>query len=523
MAEYPIKPSHNVFKKYRTVNYINSYVFAPPVDLSTNTQIGGVSGSLSSPALLASKLAIDVSRITNFSIVGSDIQCKITGSYVIPISCFFNDSNITYYTDSDGLVTNLRNYAFNGASKIKSIEFKGVINSDGSWLLENSSVLEFSLPNATSILNIPFNLASNLIAVYIPKCTNLGGSSANNSLLSGVPASAIIYAHPSLATNNSGAPDGDLTGRIVRYVTNSTVPNPAITLSAGTLYNTAIQLNFTAPTGSANSIDYYLVYNNGILIGKITASGRYIKALIANTYYNLTVVAVDVFYNKSAVSNSISVTTSNNSNDISVGLVSYYKLNETSGTSVVDSFSENNLTNIGGVSINQSGKIGTSYGVTAANKYLKGNYSGSINTTFSINTWIYRTGNPTMDNATLVEVGNYESNSGFGIWMNLSNQLSWCINQNYNHYSSLLTIPLNTWTMVTMTYDGSSVKMYLNAVLKTTSAQTTNPNPSTFIQFFNEYPGRNALCSIDETGIYNIGLTQGKIDALYNSGTGITL
>jgi len=310
MGEIAINPTHNVHQKYRQMNLVNPYIFAPTVDLSTNTYIGGVASTIGTASALATRLAIDVSRITAFEIVGSDIKCKITGSYVIPTSCFYNDSNITYYTDSDGLITDLQNYAFNRTSKIKYLEFKGVINSNGSWLLENSSVIEFSLPNATSILNIPFNLASNLVAVYIPRCTNLGGSSANNNTLYGVPASAIIYAHPSLATNNSGTPDGDLTGINVHYVTNFTAPNPVTTLAVATSYNTAIQFNFTAPTGSTNAIDFYEVYVNGIYHNKFTGSIGYAIGLTASTSYSLTVKVVDVFYNKST-SNIITASTSN--------------------------------------------------------------------------------------------------------------------------------------------------------------------------------------------------------------------
>jgi len=126
-------------------------------------------------------------------------------------------------------------------------------------------------------------------------------------------------------------------------------------------------------------------------------------------------------------------------------------------------------------------------------------------------------------NAPLFGFGDYPSNSGAGIWMNSSNQLSWIINQNFNHYSSLLAIPLNTWIMVSAVYNGADVKMYLDGVLKTTTTQTTNPSSSTFIQIFFNFSGGNALCKIDEPCIYNLALTQTQIDLLYNSGNGITL
>ena len=71
-----------------------------------------------------------------------------------------------------------------------------------------------------------------------------------------------------MQTINSGGVEGDLalfdslgTNSVV-YVTNFTPPNPVINLSAGTIYNTAVQLNFTPPT-SVNGVDFYEVYLNG--------------------------------------------------------------------------------------------------------------------------------------------------------------------------------------------------------------------------------------------------------------------
>jgi hypothetical protein len=292
MAEYPISPKHNVFKKYRTVNYINSYVFAPPVDLSTNTEIGGVASTISTPALLAAKLAIDVSRITNFSIVGSDLKCKITGSYAIADNTF-STNGITYFNDVNGLVTSLGAEGLKNGT-LKYAYLKNLISAGPSCFADGSgNIRDF---------------------IYIPNCTNLGGTSGNNGCFEVGFQTRVIYAHPSLATNNAGAPDGDLAyaisqGVIVRYVTNFTAPNPITTLAAGMIYNTAIQLNFTPPS-STNAIEYYELYLNGVYSKKII-SGEYIIGLTPSTSYNFTVYAVDIFYNKSLVSNIVTQSTSN--------------------------------------------------------------------------------------------------------------------------------------------------------------------------------------------------------------------
>lgn len=286
--------------------------------LTTNTEIGGVASTISTPALLASKLAIDVSRITNFSIVGSDIKCKITGTYSMDdpgtlTVGFGGDSNITYFRDNDNLLVGVGNYIFWNCPNLTELKVEGLLSIENS--IGTSPIKKLIFPLATSVSDFKNN--PKLETLFIPLVTSLGSTSGNNDVFGATIFSAYIYAHPSLATNNVGAPDGDLAyaisqGATVRYVSNFTVPNPITTLTNGTIYDTSIQLNFTPPS-STNTIDYYECYANGILKNTITTSGQYITGLTASTSYNITVVAVDIFYNKSVISNSVSASTNTNS------------------------------------------------------------------------------------------------------------------------------------------------------------------------------------------------------------------
>jgi len=313
MAEYPIKPSHNVFKKYRTVNYINSYVFAPHIDLSTNTEIGGVAASLGTPALLASKLAIDVSRITGFSVVGSDIKCKITGSYPLPIDCFRGNNNITYYKDTDNLVNYIGNDAFTLTTKMKRIDFDGVL-SIGTNIQSSSEITEVILRNCLSIGNELYTLPNNksLKLLCLPKLTSLGTTSGNENILISQSINMKIIVPIAMQTSNSGGVEGDLIGRNVTYVSNFTKPSAITDLVGLDIYSEVVKLNFTTPI-SANTIMYYEFYANGIFKNTSLSTG-YIEGLANNTNYNITVHCVDIFGNKSLVSNSINVTTSFNTN-----------------------------------------------------------------------------------------------------------------------------------------------------------------------------------------------------------------
>lgn len=319
MGEIAINPIHNVHKKYREMNLVNHYVFTPPVDVSTNTEIGGVASTISTPALLASKLAIDVSRIANFSIVGSNIKCRINGNYSIIASAFGSTSTITYYYDSEGLVNSFTEAnTFSSCSSLYDLLFPGLSSVFGSYNFNITPMLKtIELPYLVSTSNASFAYGSGTFIkkIYIPRCTSLGSSSGDNGVFSGITTGSIVYCNPALATNNAGGPDGDLAyaisqGATVRYVANYTASSPVTTLSSGTIFNTAIQLNFTPPS-STNAIDYYEVFVNGVYNKTILGSGEYITGLSVNTSYQLTIYARDIFYNKSLVSNIVTQSTSN--------------------------------------------------------------------------------------------------------------------------------------------------------------------------------------------------------------------
>ena len=205
----------------------------------------------------------------------------------------------------------------------------------------------------------------------------------------------------------------------------------------------------------------------------------------------------------------------------------YWKLDETSGT-FADSANSYNLTNTGAVyGGSDNGIIGNATYSNSIGDRLTSSTSPSINGDFTISTWLYRTGTGDVNNDVIIDVGDYTSSDGFGMWIGGTNdvavnQLTWRVNQNYNHYDASMAIPLNTWAHAVITYDGTNVKMYLDGVLKTTDAHTTDPSVPSDIQFFSrEHGGETFVGRIDETGLWSKALSQTDITELYNSGSGL--
>lgn len=291
-----------------------------------NTFIGGIGGTINTKELLAAKIGVSAGAIKNFSVVGSEVRFRISINYGSSGTWFTGETSsnrnpgITYYKDIDNKVTSLKIGAFYSNQQqmlITRIYFKNVSQIGDYCFLgdgQRSYIQYIDLPNCTSALvGQHFKNLPDLKKVNIPLLTSLGSSALDNNCFFNIPATAKIYANTSLQTSNAGAEEGDIAyargrGATIVYVLNQTPPNPITNLSIGTVTSTSIQVNFTAPTGSTNAIDFYEVWLNGFPYQEISGSGQTITGLTTGTSYEIEVKPVDIYYNKSS-SNKITQST----------------------------------------------------------------------------------------------------------------------------------------------------------------------------------------------------------------------
>jgi len=449
-----------------------------------NTFIGGISPVTNTTALLATKLGISVGNISNFTIVGADVKCKIIGSYFIPASAFQGNTAITYYNDAGGLVTELRAYSFYGATAFKWFVFNNV-TSVLIDALQNTLLTTIYLPSLTSCANAAFR-SINLFKqkIFIPNCATLGSNvNVNEDVFFGVALNSKIYAKPSLATINLGGVEADLAFATtnlstVKYVSSTAIPNAITDLAAGTIYDTAIQLNFTAPTGSTNAIEHYEVYVNGVYYSDIKRGG-WVSKLTINTAYSFTVYARDIYYNQSLVSNSVSASTTNTS-VVSLNektIAAYHLL-----TDSLDSKGTNDAYNGSSLTFS-SGAVFTS----VANSYIELNHdndlsfvNGSTEKAFSISGWAKWTANfhiisKGRNDYNTAEEWVMMTNAG-NLYFRLTDKAT---NGVYLRFS--ITNPFTTtYKHFAITYDGSKtiagLKLYINGTLQT----VTNASAGTY-------------------------------------------
>jgi Concanavalin A-like lectin/glucanases superfamily/Chitobiase/beta-hexosaminidase C-terminal domain/IPT/TIG domain/Fibronectin type III domain len=301
-----------------------------------------------------------------------------------------------------------------------------------------------------------------------------------------------------------------------------TTPPTAPTNLAATAVNSGqINLSWTASTDNVGVTGYFVQRCSGSGCTSFTqvasVSGTTTTysdgGLAASTSYSYRVQATDAAGNLSAFSNIASAATGAASG--TPGLVAAYDFNAGSGTTVADASGNGNTGTIMNATWTTSGKYGGALSFNGTNAQVLINDAASLHLTtgVTLEAWVNPSSAPTgwqdviykaLDNYYL-EAGSTNSNKpGAGVLLTSSAEpLAYGTAQ----------LAASTWTHLAMTYDGTTLKMYVNGVLASSTAQsgtiTTSTNAlqiggdTTYGQYFKGL--------IDEVRVYNIALTQAQI------------
>jgi hypothetical protein len=216
-------------------------------------------------------------------------------------------------------------------------------------------------------------------------------------------------------------------------------------------------------------------------------------------------------------------------------LVSYWKLDETSGTRF-DSASTNNLADNGSVG-SAIGKIGNAALFDTSNQALDGGNVLAFERTdvFSVFSWVYLTN--TIGNREVIGKIEPINQQGWEIRVDNGDLIvlivnSWSSNAIGVRHSGV-TINTGIWYHIGFTYDGSSsaggVTLYINGAEVSTNSVLSNDLTATivstaslfigarFSSFLSQFAGR-----IDEVGVWSRVLTTAEVTQLWNGGSGLT-
>ena len=209
-----------------------------------------------------------------------------------------------------------------------------------------------------------------------------------------------------------------------------------------------------------------------------------------------------------------------------IDVVSYWKLDEQSGTDVIDAHGSNDLTNTG-ATVNQTGKINTGY-THSVNDYLTGTVVGLPTgaSPRTVSFWIY----PTASTASYpFSYGTASTRQGFGV---IQSSTSWRVWVNGDDLIGTTGAALNEWTHIVATYDGTDTRLFINGVYDAVKTHTLNTTLGTNLHlgtYINQAIGITG--TLDEVGLWDAALTYGgvsvgetaggEIAELYNSGSGL--
>lgn len=203
------------------------------------------------------------------------------------------------------------------------------------------------------------------------------------------------------------------------------------------------------------------------------------------------------------------------------GLVGWWRFDESSGSLAADSSGNNNDGTSYGTTV-VGGKFGNALQFSGTFSYVRIPDATSLSPTkeVTVEAWVYPTSNSGQDYKRIVCKSAGGDTGEYTLWLYNSGRVIWYVNDWAHGYVVSSTIPLNQWTHIVGTFNGTltsnRLKIYINGVLNTQGATTDSVITRTTTNLFvgdrgNEDRGFAGL--IDEVQVYNRALSSTEIQA----------
>ncbi|HEX2782817.1 MAG TPA: LamG-like jellyroll fold domain-containing protein [Ilumatobacteraceae bacterium] len=312
------------------------------------------------------------------------------------------------------------------------------------------------------------------------------------------------------AANNQSA--ASLPATATTTAADTVAPSVPADLAANSTIAGQIGLSWSSSTDDSGSVAGYRVYRDGTNIATTTATSVTDTGLAASTAYSYTVVAFDASGNASAQSSSVSATTPATPS----GLVAAYSMNQGAGTTMQDLSGNGNT----GTLINNpawtAGKYGTALLFNGNNQRVDVANSASLRLTtgMTLSAWI----KPAIVTSAWRDI----IMKGQDEYYLVGESSIGGVPATGGTYTSPLSgsaLTVNSWSYVAATYDGASLKLYVNGVQVASRSQTGAIKSSTgkvgiggdgfWGQYFNGL--------IDDVRIYNRALAPAEIQGDMNT------
>ena len=240
----------------------------------------------------------------------------------------------------------------------------------------------------------------------------------------------------------------------------------------------------------------------------------------------------DFELNTTGVSSGVSGTASADSADFTLDTISTVPLPSgvvawwQAENNALDTFGSHPGTLLGGAGF-APGLVGQAFSFDGVNQSVEVTSSPGVSfggtSSITVELWAYRTGS----SAVMHLVGKRSSCVGGGGTINFQLALNTVTGEGLNFGAGLgneaasgLDLPLNTWTHLAGTFDGTSFRIYVNGDLKATQTGALGPVNASPLEI-----GGSGGCAkfagfLDEVTLYDRALSGPEVQAIYNAGAG---
>jgi len=209
------------------------------------------------------------------------------------------------------------------------------------------------------------------------------------------------------------------------------------------------------------------------------------------------------------------------------GLVAAYSFDEGAGTFVADSSGNNNLGTLkGSVAWTTGGRFGNALSFSGGTITVPAAASLDLTTAMTLEAWVYPTAAPSTWGTVVMKEQSGEF--VYTLYAGSPSAQPYALINTGNSASTEsgtfapTTLPVNTWSHLTSTYDGANVRLYVNGVLMGSQPASGSIATSSGALMLggNNVWGEYLSGVIDEVRIYNRALSLAEIQADMNTAVG---
>ena len=373
--------------------------------------------------------------------------------------------------------------------------------------------------DATLRLYVNGTLASSLsVNGSIPASTGplrIGGNSVWNEWFAGQIDDVRIYNRALTATELKA----DLSTPVrPGNQSDNSAPSPPTGLSASAQTPTSITLSWNGSNDNVGVAGYGR-YRSGSLDSNGAGTSYTFSGLNCGSSYSFAVDAYDAAGNRSPQA-TVSAATSPCATPAGIGLVASYSFDAGAGSTLVDASGNGNTGTISGASWTSTGKTGGALAFDGSNDWVTIADSAVLDATraLTLEAWV----KPTASGPRWRTVLFKEHGKGMAYSLYTSERTSRPVGQvnvdNVERNALGAPLPLNAWTHLASTYDGGTLRLYVNGTLTSTlSINGSLPASTGALRM-----GGNSIWpewfagQLDDVRVYNRALTGAELQSDMN-------